>query len=142
VIRGHLLVIPVGRSLLYVEPIYLQAQRSPMPELRLVVLAIQERLAYGNTFDEAMRSLFGDAVPSETPLPPAGTPTTTEKPTTEGTPSVPVPSASVIQLINRAIQEFDDYQRLTAEGKHGEAGQKLEQHKRTLEELKRLSGRP
>jgi hypothetical protein len=41
------------------------------------------------------------------------------------------------QLVNRAIQEFDDYQRLTAEGKLGEAGQKLEQHRRTLEEIKR-----
>jgi uncharacterized protein len=44
----------------------------------------------------------------------------------------------VTQLIIRAIQEFDDYQRLTAEGKLGEAGQKLEQHKRTLEELKKI----
>jgi uncharacterized membrane protein (UPF0182 family) len=41
VIRGHLLVIPIGRSLMFVEPVYLQAQRSPMPELRLVVLATQ-----------------------------------------------------------------------------------------------------
>src|SRR4029450_13598383 len=61
VIRGHLLVIPVGRSLLYVEPIYLQAERSPMPELRLVVLATQEKLSYGQTFGEAMNSLFGEA---------------------------------------------------------------------------------
>ena len=54
VIRGHLLVIPIGRSLLFVEPVYLQAERSPMPELRLVVLATQEKLAYGQTFAEAM----------------------------------------------------------------------------------------
>jgi uncharacterized membrane protein (UPF0182 family) len=40
-------VIPSGRALLYAEPIYLQAERSPMPELRLVVLALQDRLAYG-----------------------------------------------------------------------------------------------
>src|SRR5437667_5175482 len=52
--RGHLLVIPIGRSLLYVEPIYLQAVNSPMPELRLVVLATQERLVCGLTSDEAM----------------------------------------------------------------------------------------
>src|SRR5207244_10150924 len=44
--RGGLLVIPIGRALLYAEPIYLQADRSPMPELRLVVLALQDRLAY------------------------------------------------------------------------------------------------
>ena len=44
VVRGSLLVIPSGRALLYAEPIYLQAQQSPMPELRLVVLALQDKL--------------------------------------------------------------------------------------------------
>ena len=57
--RGSLLVIPSGRALLYAEPIYLQAERSPMPELRLVVLALQDRLAYGPTFEAALASLFG-----------------------------------------------------------------------------------
>src|SRR5206468_5530693 len=46
VIRGNLLVIPLEDTLLFVEPMYLQAERSPMPELRLVVLATQDRLAY------------------------------------------------------------------------------------------------
>src|SRR5436305_14314653 len=73
--RGHLLVIPIGRSLLYVEPVYLKAERSPMPELRLVVLATQDRLAYGANFDEALNNLFGEsanapaASKSETPPP-------------------------------------------------------------------------
>ena len=43
--RGSLLVIPCGRALLYAEPIYLQAERSPMPELRLVVLALAVGMA-------------------------------------------------------------------------------------------------
>ena len=64
--RGALLVIPTGKALLYAEPIYLQAERSPMPELRLVVLALQDRLAYGPTFESAMASLFGGAVSSLT----------------------------------------------------------------------------
>src|SRR5207249_11355727 len=59
--RGGLLVIPIGRGLLYAEPIYLQAERSPMPELRLVVLALQDRLAYGPTFESALSALFGSA---------------------------------------------------------------------------------
>jgi uncharacterized membrane protein (UPF0182 family) len=147
VLRGHLLVIPIGRSLLYVEPVYLQAQRSPMPELRLVVLAIQERLGYGQSFDEAMSNLFGEAgkavaqTPSATqsaPGTPSGTPAD-GKPTPS--PS-PVAVETVQRLILKAVQEFDDYQRLTSQGKHGEAGQKLEQHKRTLEELKRLGSKP
>ncbi|HEU4510277.1 MAG TPA: UPF0182 family protein [Pyrinomonadaceae bacterium] len=133
VIRGHLLVIPIGRSVLFVEPIYLQAERSPMPELRLVVLATQEKLAYGETFGQAMTSLFGEAATA--PAAPAPEPGAGP---TQPTPSA-TPAADVLQLVNRAIQEFEDYQRLTSEGKLGEAGQKLEQHKRTLDELRRLA---
>src|SRR5207302_7596411 len=59
--RGHLLVIPIGRSLIYVEPFYLKAERSPMPELRLVVLATQDRLEYGSNFDGALDYLCGEA---------------------------------------------------------------------------------
>jgi uncharacterized membrane protein (UPF0182 family) len=128
VIRGHLLVIPLGRSLMFVEPVYLQAERSPMPELRLVVLATQEKLGYGQTFGEAMNSLFGEAAVKAAPQEP-----------NQPTPQQPTPAADLQQLINRAIQEFEDYQRLTSQGKLGEAGQKLEQHKRTLEEMRQKS---
>jgi hypothetical protein len=140
VLRGHLLVIPIGRSLLYVEPIYLQAQRSPMPELRLVVLAIQERVAYGQTFDEALTKLLGDKALTEATKP-AETPGTTPSSPTQSPSPVPT-AANTQQLVLRAIQEFEEYQRLTAQGKLAEAGQKLEQHKRTLEELRRATGKP
>ena len=140
VLRGHLLVIPIGRSLLYVEPVYLQAQRSPMPELRLVVLAIQERVAYGQSFEEALTNLAGDLSKLTTTGP---APEATEKPSGQPTPvPTPSPGANTQQLILRAIQEFEEYQRLTAQGKLGEAGQKLEQHKRTLDELRKASGKP
>src|SRR6266850_1154324 len=146
VVRGHLLVIPLGRSLLYVEPIYLRAESSPMPELRLVVLATQDRLGYGASFEEALNSLFGEAAkaPVETkgeqPKPQPGA---SPKPSPSPSPSPPVAGApNVQQLVNRAIQEFQEYQRLTSEGKLAEAGKKLEEHKRTLEELKKATGKP
>ena len=66
--RGNLLVIPTGTALLYAESIYLQADRSPMPELRLVVLALQDRLAYGTTFEAALSSLFNGTESSITQL--------------------------------------------------------------------------
>ena len=68
--RGTLLVIPVGKALLYAEPIYLQAERSPMPELRLVVLALQDKLVYGPNFDSAMKAMFGGEVSSLTAVSP------------------------------------------------------------------------
>jgi uncharacterized membrane protein (UPF0182 family) len=140
--RGHLLVIPIGRSLLYVEPIYLKAERSPMPELRLVVLATQDRLAYGANFDEALNNLFGEAASKANEARPeaAGPPNANPSPQTTASPQVSA-TPSVPQLINRAVQEFDEYQKLTSEGKLGEAGKKLEEHKRTLEELKKATSK-
>jgi uncharacterized membrane protein (UPF0182 family) len=140
--RGHLLVIPIGRSLLYVEPVYLQAERSPMPELRLVVLATQDHLAYGANFDEALTSLFGDAArPTDETKAEEGKAKPEASPQPSPSTEKPVP-ANVPQLINKAVQEFEEYQRLTAEGRLGEAGKKLEEHKRTLEELKKAAGKP
>jgi uncharacterized protein len=129
--RGTLLVIPCGHALLYAEPIYLQAERSPMPELRLVVLALQDRLAYGPTFDSAMRALFGGEASSLT-----GT-TAPPEPERSGAAlaTLTKPVADANALIAGAAKDLADYQRLTAEGKLGEAGQKLEQLKRKLDEL-------
>jgi uncharacterized membrane protein (UPF0182 family) len=127
VLRGSLLVIPSGRALLYAEPIYLQAKQSPMPELRLVVLALQDKLAYGTTFEAALKSLFGGEASSLNP--------------TEATPVAPASTGAsgsttdTDALIAEAGKDFDDYQRLTAEGKLAEAGQKLEQLKGVLGQL-------
>jgi len=142
--RGALIVIPIGRTLLYAEPIYLQAERSPMPELRIVVLATQERLAYGPTFEAALAALFGQA-PSTLSTSPASTSTqptpAAPAPQVTGQP-VPVPAergaergGDVNALIADAARDLADYQRLTAEGRLGEAGQKLEHLKRVLEQL-------
>jgi uncharacterized membrane protein (UPF0182 family) len=129
--RGSLIVIPVGRALLYAEPIYLQADRSPMPELRLVVLAVQDRLAYGPTFELAMAALFGTA-PSMlsaqvSPVPAA--------PSASATSTAPAAPGDINALIAEAAQNFTEYQQLTAAGKLAEAGQKLEALKRILEQL-------
>jgi uncharacterized protein len=125
--RGTLLVIPTGRALLYAEPIYLQAERSPMPELRLVVLALQDRLAYGPTFESALAALFGGAASSLS--------------ATEATRPAQVsanssqPATDLNALIAEAAKDLADYQRLTAEGKLADAGQKLEALKRAIDKL-------
>jgi uncharacterized membrane protein (UPF0182 family) len=132
VLRGSLLVIPSGKALLYAEPIYLQAQQSPMPELRLVVLALQDKLAYGTTFEAALRSLFGgeasslaagDAAQAQPTAPVHGAVGSTQ------------PAEDLNGLIAEAAKDFDDYQRLTAAGKLGEAGQKLDALKAALAKL-------
>ncbi len=134
VVRGSLLVIPVGRGLLYAEPIYLQADRSPMPELRLVVLALQDRLAYGSTFEAAMTGLFGQSAPAAAAAAP--TAAGAASPGAGPAPSTAAPDVNV--LIAGAARDLSDYQRLTSEGKLGEAGQRLETLKQKLDQLQRL----
>jgi hypothetical protein len=128
--RGTLLVIPSGRALLYAEPIYLQAERSPMPELRLVVLASQDRLAYGPSFEPALASLFG-GVPSAAS---ASVSAQAEPSAPAASPARPA-AVDLNALIAGAARDLADYQHLTAEGRLGEAGQKLEQLKRKLDDL-------
>ncbi len=58
VIRGNLLVIPIEDGLLYVEPLYLQAERSQLPELKRVIVASGARIVMAPTLDEALAGLF------------------------------------------------------------------------------------
>jgi hypothetical protein len=90
---------------------------------------MQDRLGYGPTFDAALAALFGAPVASA-PSPAA------QRPSTSGTPTAPTPQ-DVNALIAVAAQDLADYQRLTADGKLAEAGQKLEHLKQTLEQLKK-----
>ena len=58
-IRGNLFIIPIEESLIYVEPVYLEATNSSLPEVKRVIVAYGERIAYEETLDEALESLFG-----------------------------------------------------------------------------------
>jgi uncharacterized membrane protein (UPF0182 family) len=105
-----------------------------MPELRLVVLALQDRLAYGPTFESALASLFGGAVSSLT-APSTSAAAVPAEPARGATASTALPVADLNALIAEAAKDLADYQRLTAESKLGEAGQKLEELKRVLDKL-------
>jgi uncharacterized membrane protein (UPF0182 family) len=67
VIRGNLLVIPIDQSILYVEPIYLQAEASQLPELRRVIVAYGNRIAMEETLGGALASVMGTGYAAETP---------------------------------------------------------------------------
>jgi len=98
-----------------------------MPELRLVVLALQDRLAYAPTFEAALASLFGSE---------SSTLTASEAP--QATPQAigaVKPAVGLDTLIAQAGKDFSDYQRLTSEGKLAEAGQKLDDLKHVLDQL-------
>jgi uncharacterized membrane protein (UPF0182 family) len=70
VIRGNLLVIPVDQAILHVEPIYLEAEASQLPELRRVIVAYGSRIAMEETLAEALAQAMGvELVEGEPPQP-------------------------------------------------------------------------
>jgi uncharacterized membrane protein (UPF0182 family) len=104
--------------------------------LRLVVLALQDRLAYGPTFESAMAALFGGGVSSLSAAAATGEPTrSTPASAASASAASAHPAEDRSALIAEAAKDLADYQRLTAEGKLGEAGQKLEELKRALDKL-------
>lgn len=65
VIRGQMLVLPMGEQFLYVEPIYIQASNAPMPELKKVAVGLGSMIGYGNTYAEALSQLGGGIVEAQ-----------------------------------------------------------------------------
>lgn len=62
VIIGDLLVIPIGKSILYVQPLYLKAENGELPELKRVIVSTGGRVEWDDTFAGALKKLMGKAV--------------------------------------------------------------------------------
>lgn len=59
VLRGNLIVVPINDSLMYVEPIYLQADNeNSLPEMKRVIVAYQEQIVMEESLDQALRTIF------------------------------------------------------------------------------------
>jgi len=118
VIRGNVLAIPVEQTILYVEPIYLQAETAAYPELRLVCVMHNDNLSYADNFADALEGIFGDK------------PRRADSATGEQG-----PPPSVETQINRAQSAFKRYQQATGQGQFEEAARAMEDLKAALQEL-------
>jgi hypothetical protein len=65
VMRGNLLVIPIEKSLLYVQPIYLKAEGGKIPELKRVIVAYENKIAMEKTLDLSLEKIFIGQVNTE-----------------------------------------------------------------------------
>lgn len=63
--RGNMFVIPIEQSLLYVEPVYLEASESSIPEVKRVIVAYGDKIAYKKTLGEALEAMFGEGSSNE-----------------------------------------------------------------------------
>ncbi len=130
VIRGNLLLIPLGRSNLYVEPIFLQAETGGLPELKRVIVASGDRIAMKPTLPESIAAIFGaDMRPAEPSVKPPPVPAKPEKPVT----------ADMARLINEAQQRYNAAQQYLKSGDWAGYGREQDALKAVLERLTRLA---
>lgn len=116
VLRGQTLVLPVGNTFLYVEPLYIQASEARMPQLKKVVLAIGNTLIYRDTYEQALGDLSalmqGGVVPKQEAA-------VAEVATTRAEPGADKLKDSVRNHLRRSRELF-------AQGKWAEAGKELD----------------
>jgi uncharacterized membrane protein (UPF0182 family) len=125
VIRGNLLVIPIRDSLIYVEPIYLRAEQSELPELKRVIVGYQDSISLGLTLEDALYEAFGvpEAVRAVAPA---------EK-EAEAMPSAIL---GIRELIQKAGSYFTEAQNKLREGDFAGYGESIDQLSEVLTELK------
>ncbi len=131
VYRGNLLVIPMGKSILYVEPMYLQADSSKLPELKRVIAGFGNKTVMEPTLDEALIALFGkgsEAEPGDTGQVP------------DDTSTVSPGSGSVSELARQARLYYDQAQESLMAGDWTAYGNNLEKLKETLAQLEATAG--
>ncbi|MDT8305052.1 MAG: UPF0182 family protein [Anaerolineae bacterium] len=135
VIRGNLLVIPLGNSFLYVEPIYLQAETSALPELRRVIVASGDTVVMRPTLDEALTALISDA-PAVAELDLSGAAPAVTAPGEEAV----VGDATIEELIAAANSHYEAGQAALQTGDWATYGREQEALGEVLQQLQALTG--
>ncbi|MCP4416357.1 MAG: UPF0182 family protein [Chloroflexi bacterium] len=139
VIRGNLLVIPLNNSFLFVEPVYLRADTSGLPELKRVIVATDTRIAMDTSLDKALAALLlespGDIVVEEDAEDGETTTTSSDTPV-----EVAPIDASVEELISSANTHYEAAQTAQRNGDWSTYGEELEALEADLNRLLELTG--
>jgi len=121
VLHGQMVVLPIGNTFLFVEPIYLQSSQARMPQLKKVVLAYGNELIYTDTYEQALAQLASGQGQGQVSAP-AKDSKSNETPTSSSTTAVPA-TAERIELLR---QSMDRYRKAAQQGQWTEAGKALE----------------
>ncbi|MFP5224980.1 MAG: UPF0182 family protein [Actinomycetota bacterium] len=120
VIRGNILIVPIEKSLLYVQPIYVEGQGSNLPELKMVVVVTGDTVKAGPTLNAALQAVFGDKG--------AGS-------SGSGSGSAePPPSRDVVALIEQALEAEAAAQTALRNGDFAEYGRQQERSRELMEQ--------
>jgi len=133
VIRGNLLVIPIGDSLMYVEPVYLQAESSKLPELKRVIVSYENHIAMEVNLERALRKVFS-ASSSGGPEPEPG-----QDEPEPGEPKVEAAPQGWVDLAHDASAWFERARQHQEDGDWAGYGTALEALADSLSQLERMA---
>jgi len=128
IVWGNLLVIPIEKSLLYIQPMYLLAEQSQIPQLKRVVVATSNNVVMEATLGESLARVFG-----------AGASVITGGAPTSPTAGAPI-SVSVNELIKRANDQYARAQDALKTSDWATYGKEMQSLQQTLEQLMRAAG--
>jgi uncharacterized membrane protein (UPF0182 family) len=137
VLRGQTLVLPIDNSFLYVEPIYITSQTS-MPQLKKVALAMGDKLAYADTYEQALAQLIGEVGGTGGGQVPAALSNNAQTlasgaGSVNAAPANANPSAVAAETLKSVRNHLQRYRELNSQGKWSEAGKELEEIQKLLE---------
>ncbi|GBC94492.1 hypothetical protein HRbin16_00275 [bacterium HR16] len=131
VVWGHLLVIPIEQSLLYVKPVYLQTTgggEQRIPELKKVIVAFGDQRVMADTLEQGLQRIFGaSGVTRAAPARPSTTTPVTTAP--------PPPAEDVRVLVDRLAEAIRAAEGAQREGNWAEYGRQLERVKELVRRL-------
>jgi uncharacterized membrane protein (UPF0182 family) len=121
VIRGSLLAIPIEKSLIYVQPLYLAAEKGSLPELKRVIVAFGERIAMEETMEQSLQKIFG------------------AKPAREPTQFASAPPPQIVKddqpLARRALDHFQRSQEFLKQGNWAGYGEEMKKVESLLRDM-------
>ena len=148
VIRGNLLVIPVAGSLVYVEPLYLQAATGKIPELKRVIVATADRVEMADNLGLAFVKLFGRELLADAGLADLATfggqdpgiLTSAEIDALSSADGGVLEDDTLGELVDRANDQYSQAQEAARAGDWARFGSEMEALQVTLEQLSSLLG--
>jgi uncharacterized membrane protein (UPF0182 family) len=138
VVRGNLIVVPVGNTLMYLQPVYLQSTSSKFPEFQRIVVASPTTVVWGPTLADALHLIVSGAGPGPSPTPgPSGSPGPSATPGPTVGPGLP---ADVPGLIAYANAHFEAAQAALRNGDFATYGREIDLVREALGKLDVLAG--
>lgn len=126
VIRGNLLVIPIGGTVLYVEPLFLESEEAQIPQVRRVIMAAGDKVVMEETVEDALRVLVGERIEEELPA------------EIEKKVIIDEEIYDVFELVQRVGELFQEAQQALRDGNWSEYGQLQEDLEEILNRLSKI----